>query len=278
MLSKQSLKIFLTIANVLFFIIGGIQLGVGIWLAVDKLFISDIIGTDLFDAGVYLMIICGMFMILTSLFGCFSTVRMKRMFIMMYFVALLVMFVLSVGAGIMAAVFQGEIKSTMLMSMKTTIEKYYGREDSQSKEVTNSWDKTQSLLHCCAVEDRGYRLYRNSWFYMKQIEQGVQRGTLEYVPATCCVFTEKYNQYLNAKTCQTASHMAPGSDIDLGNNPAMYYTGCYKAAVNFVEGNASILVGMGFGFSVLMIGGMIFAILLYRRISYDFKPVRTREY
>jgi hypothetical protein len=32
------------------------------------------------------------------------------------------------------------------MSMKTTIEKYYGREDSQSKEVTNSWDKTQALV------------------------------------------------------------------------------------------------------------------------------------
>jgi hypothetical protein len=53
------------------------------------------------------------------------------------------------------------------------------------------------------------------------------------------VFTEKYNQYLNAKTCQTASHMAPGSDVDLGNNPAMYYnfrnSTChnYKLVVGF---------------------------------------------
>lgn len=278
MLSRQTLKVFLTVANVLFFIIGGVMLGIGIWLVIDKIFISDIIGTDLFDAGAYLVIICGVFMLLVSLFGCFSTVRMKRMLVMIYFVALLVTFVLLIGAGIMAAVFQGEIKSTMLMSMKTTIEKYYGREDSESKRVTNSWDVTQSLLRCCAVEDRGYRLYRNSWFYMKQIEQGVQRGDLEYIPATCCVFTEKYNQYLSVKNCQTASHMAPGSDTDQGNNPAMYYTGCYQAAVNFVEGNASILVGMGFGFSVLLIFGMIFAILLYRRISHDFRPVRTREY
>jgi len=28
----------------------------------------------------------------------------------------------------------------------------------------------------------------------------------------------------------------------------------------------------------LQVGGMIFAILLYRRISHDFRPVRTREY
>jgi len=58
------------------------MLGIGIWLAIDKIFISDIIGTDLFDAGVYLVIICGVFMLLLSLFGCFSTVRMKRMFFM----------------------------------------------------------------------------------------------------------------------------------------------------------------------------------------------------
>ena len=48
-----------------------------------------------------------------------------------------------------------QIKSTMLMSMKTTIEKYYGREDSQSKEVTNSWDKTQSLV-CMQSTDHFY--------------------------------------------------------------------------------------------------------------------------
>ena len=56
----------------------------------------------------------------------------------------------------------------MLMSMKTTIEKYYGREDSQSKEVTNSWDKTQSLV-CMQSTDHFYItdliLKLNGFFY-----------------------------------------------------------------------------------------------------------------
>lgn len=277
MLSRQTLKIFMTITNVLLFIIGGVTLGIGIWLAVDKIFISHIIGTDLFNAGAFLMIICGVVLLLVALFGCFSTVKMKRMLVMIYFIAVLITFVLLIGAGIMAAVFQGEIKTTMLDSMKLTLRNHYGKDDSESQSVTRSWDTTQTLLRCCAVEDRGYRLYRESWFYMRQIELGVVRGELAYVPQTCCVFSERYNSYLNVKSCQTASHMAPGSDIDTGNNPNMYYTGCYQAAVEFVKGNAEILIGMGFGFACILLCGMVFSVLLYRRITYDFRPVSTRE-
>ena len=72
-----------------------------------------------------------------------------------------------------------------------------------------------------------FKHYYFEYTFLYLIEQGVRRGELQYVPATCCVFTEKYNQYLNVKTCQTASHMAPGSDTDVGNNPAMYYTVSY---------------------------------------------------
>ncbi|VDI14768.1 CD82 antigen-like [Mytilus galloprovincialis] len=277
MLSRQTLKIFMTITNVLFFIIAGVMLGIGIWIAVDKIFISDIIGTDLFNAGAYLMIICGAVLILISIWGCLSTVQMKRMYIMIYFVAVLVSFIMLIGAGIMAAAFQGEIKSTMLTSMRATLQTYYGADGTRADTITRSWDETQTLLRCCAVEDRDYRLYRESWYYKTQIEQGVQRGEIKYVPASCCVYTERYQQYVNLHTCQRATHMAPGSDTDRGNNPALYYTGCYQAAVNFVQGNAEVLVGMGFGFSVILICGMVFSILLYRRITYDFTPVSTRE-
>lgn len=277
MLSRQILKTFLTIINVIFFVIAGVMLGVGIWLVIDKIFISDIIGTDLFNTAAFLAIITGAVLLLVSFWGCFSTVQMKRLFIMVYFVALLVIFIILMGAGIMAAVFQGEIESTMQHSMRTTLVKYYGGQGADADKVTRSWDMTQTLLRCCAVGERDYRLYRESWFYKNQIEQGVYPGQREYVPKTCCAYVENIQQYQNLETCQKAQHMAPGSDIDIGSNSALYYSGCYTAAVKFVKGNAEVLIGMGFGFSVLMIFGMILAILLFRRITYDFTPV-ARDY
>lgn len=41
------------------------------------------------------------------------------------------------------------------------------------------------------------------------------------------------------------------SDANVKN--FFFFQGCYQAAVNFVQGNAEVLIGMGFGFSVILV-------------------------
>ena len=93
----------------------------------------------------------------------------------------------------------------MLMSMKTTIEKYYGREDSQSKEVTNSWDKTQSLV-CMQSTDHFYItdliLKLNGFFYQSYFPYGGQNGT-SLVPVPCkSNGKEKEFEYYFLRNCR----------------------------------------------------------------------------
>lgn len=57
--SRGKLRIYLAIVNVLFFILGGACVALGAWQAVDKVFISDVVGSDLYSTAAYLLIFSG---------------------------------------------------------------------------------------------------------------------------------------------------------------------------------------------------------------------------
>ena len=54
---------------------------VGVWSVVDKVYVADVIGDDLFSAASYMVIIAGVILLAIAVFGMYAVRREKRFFI-----------------------------------------------------------------------------------------------------------------------------------------------------------------------------------------------------
>lgn len=262
-MSKKGIKIFLFIVNVLFFTVGLVIFGVGVWTASDKIFLSDIIGSNLYEAASYMLIICGVIIIGVAIFGCVTSWKEMRYGILLYFVILSLIFVFLIIASILAVVFRGELEDVMSKAMGETILKQYGTNLENSPEnqaVTKSWDETQQKLECCGVDNEGWEIYQESMWYRNQ--KGDDRA---YVPASCCKNVH-VNKLVRLKQCQK-SRMGPPGTPSGAKNDYLFYQGCYEAAYKFVMDQAGLILAIGFSFSIILIAGLVLSMCLYRFIQ-----------
>ena len=54
---------------------------VGVWSVVDKVYVADVIGDDLFSAASYMIIISGVILLAISIFGLCAVRKEKRLFV-----------------------------------------------------------------------------------------------------------------------------------------------------------------------------------------------------
>lgn len=280
MLSKGLLRVLLGITNVIFFIAGGTALGVGVWFAMDKLFLSDVIGSDLFSASSYLFIFCGACIILLSFLGCAASIFESKKLMITYFFLVILILIVYISAAIIAAVFQGELESSLSSRMRITLTQNYGYQtdtNDENKRITESWNFAQKTLRCCAVDDSGYGLYRETHWYREQVRTVLDQSQWKYIPVTCCVYLEHRQRYQNPSLCQSNPYGPPNNaDPESSKNDHMYYTGCLSQAKNFAEENVGVILAVGFGFSFVLIAGITLAFLLGRKIYAEFTPVSTK--
>lgn len=281
MLSKGLLRVLIGITNVLFFIAGGTALGVGVWFSMDKLFVADLIGTGLFSAASYLFIFCGAFIILLSFLGCAASVFESKKLLILYLFLVILILIVFLSAAIVAAVFQGELTSSLQERMQTTLKQGYGNNiygSEENRKITESWNFAQKTLRCCGVDDSGYGIYRETQWYRDAVSQAIDLSQVNFVPESCCVYLEHRQRYQNVDLCQRNPYGPPTNpDPTSSKNDNMYYDGCLSAAQHYGEDNAGVILAIGFGFSFVLIAGIVLSILLIRKMSnLSFDPVSTK--
>ncbi|KAL4224724.1 hypothetical protein ACF0H5_015421 [Mactra antiquata] len=264
-LSKTGLKAFMFIMGVLLFLCGGIIMGIGIWAIVDKVYISDVVGSSLFSSAAILMVVCGVFLVLLSYLGCISAISEKKILVALYALVIGLVFVLLMSAGIAAAVFQDNIEGKMKNTMRRALVDQYGYNveyDEENEKVTNAWNLLQTRLMCCAVEDQGWMIYQSSRWFSNQYNEYEKK----FVPPSCCVYEGRLKQYLNLFHCQSFAYGPPRYLTGAMNN-AIHYKGCYTAAREFVSEQSSIILGIGFSFCVFLIATIVLSVIFYRKLS-----------
>lgn len=281
--SRGKLRIYLAIVNVLFFILGGACVALGAWQAVDKIFISDVIGSDLYSTAAYLLIFSGCVLVIISCVGCVGTVMQNRPILVLYMMTVLLTIILMISAGSVAASFKNEIGSNMVTNMKNSILYKYGnnvQNNAENKRITESWDTLQKMLSCCAVDNQGWQLYRDSqWFKQVNPHNSIQwdQNTI-FVPTSCCIHQGPYSTDDWLRKCQRNPYGPPRYIKDHSQNTALTYVGCSEAAQTFIQDNIGSLIGFGFGFGLVLIVGIVLAFLLYKSLGEPFVPVATREH
>lgn len=262
------LKYFLFTYNLLAFMCGCLLLGIGIWLAVDRNFLTTIIGNNLYAAAVFIILSCGIIVFFVSFFGCCGAITESILFLSIFFIVLCVTALLLLIGGILAIVFRTQIGDKVQTSMSTTLTDHYGVdfESSYNRAVTDAWDRAQERLQCCGVTTNGWYLYRKSkWFeyFGAQDSRDVtyEEASRPYVPQSCCV-KDRLWRYINQDVCQNWRLGPPGSPVDGAINRALYYQGCFDAGYDYLMSNAIILIGLGLAIGLFLIVGIVATVLL----------------
>ncbi|KAF6030655.1 hypothetical protein EB796_011062 [Bugula neritina] len=187
-----------------------------------------------------------------------------------YFGINLVVVILAVIAGCVAAAFHGEIGSIVKSNMNETLITRYRNNTHNTtlnRIVTQAWDRMQVRLNCCAVEDEGWEVYQQSSWYQYKLHNNYEISKIELVPESCCRrATYDWERIINQRICQTTQGGPPKTSQGSPNH-FLNYDGCYNAAKKALSELIWFVFGFGFVLAALIIGGMVSAICLAKKIK-----------
>ncbi|XP_037905108.1 tetraspanin-11 [Hermetia illucens] len=225
----QFVKYSLFIANFIMFIGGACVFGLGVWTIVDRSFVNELLGTNLFSGAVYVLTITSALVCILSFLGCMGAVKEVKCLLLTYFIIVFLLFVTMLIGGILGYVFRQQILQTMRQEMYSSL-KFYGNR----REITQAWDLTQERLKCCGID---------SWHDWQLTGR---------IPESCC--RETYG-----------GQRQPCSESP--SPLSLYSKGCLNTTTYFIQDHAAIIGASGIAVAILMIFGMIFSCSLFNMIE-----------
>jgi hypothetical protein len=88
---------------------GGTILGIGIWMAVDRSFLTYIIGNDLYSVSIYMVLIGGGIVFFVAFLGCFGAVTEHRCMLWSFLIVLAFLFFVLLIGGLIGAGFRSQV-------------------------------------------------------------------------------------------------------------------------------------------------------------------------
>uniref|UniRef100_A0A2K6RMB9 Tetraspanin n=1 Tax=Rhinopithecus roxellana TaxID=61622 RepID=A0A2K6RMB9_RHIRO len=230
-------KYFLFLFNLIFFILGAVILGFGVWILADKSSFISVLQTSSSSLrmGAYVFIGVGAVTMLMGFLGCIGAVNEVRCLL-------------------------GLLKQEMGGIVTELIRDYNSsREDS----LQDTWDYVQAQVKCC-----GWASFYN-WTDNAEL---MNRPEVTY-PCSCEDKGEEDNSLSMRKGfCET-----PGNRTQSGNNPEdwpVYKEGCMEKVQAWLQENLGIILCVGVGVAVIELLGMVLSICLCRHVhSEDYSKV-----
>ncbi|XP_013417129.2 CD151 antigen [Lingula anatina] len=257
------IKLLLFVFNLFFLLCGMALLAIGIWTAIDRVYLSRIIGTVLYETAGYMLIAIGIVVVVISILGCCGSIFENKCLMISYFVFLVVIFVILLVGSILAVAFRADLENLMKKTMNDSLINQY--DHFMHPDITDAWNMAQRMLNCCAVVDSGWEDYRAS-FWFKQ--QNVMETEKIYVPKSCCA--RNYDgTYANLDYCQKPSGSMPPKTKLGSTNLFLYYDGCFTKGFEMVSAHGWVIFSVAFVIALVMILGMIGSISFVRMLEWD---------
>lgn len=210
----------------------------GIWTVVDRPYLENLLGNDMYMTAAYILIATGCIIFFISFLGCFGALKEVKCMLLTYFIIVLLLFIILLIGGILGYVFKDKAGTSIRHTMMGTMREY-GTEKFQH--ITKAWDETQQAMKCCAIESQ------DEWMkYNNEFSTGGDK-----VPKTCC----KKDSKGTFQDCQRSP--------DSSNS---YTDGCYEKAKEFVEQHAIIIGGVAIAVALIMVLGLALSLILFKLI------------
>ncbi|XP_067934885.1 CD151 antigen-like [Watersipora subatra] len=242
----------------------------GIWIFIERNYMSSVLQSNLYNVGAILLFIVGFFVFIVSFIGCFGAYRGIRKMLFTYFGISLFLVLLALCAAFVAAAFQGEIGSIIKSNMEDTLIKRYRNNthnNTINDVVTEAWDRMQVRLNCCAVDTEGWGIYQTSSWYQYKLHNNFEISSIELVPESCCRHPDfDWSIVINKRMCQTTQGGPPRTPIG-SPNQFLNYEGCYDAAKKALSEVIWVIFGFGFVLALIIIVGMVSSICLAKKLK-----------
>ncbi|XP_029438046.1 CD82 antigen [Rhinatrema bivittatum] len=236
-------KYFLFLFNLLFFILGALILGFGIWILVDNTSFIAVLQSSSASLKVasYILITVGAITMLMGFLGCVGAVNEIRCLLGLYCACLLLILIAQVTAGVLIYFQRDKLKTELSVVIEDLIENY-DYMDGKNTSTEETWDYVQKQLKCC-----GWTNF-SDWNHNKIISNS--SGSL-------------YSCSCNANTSDTNGFCMKPSNTTV---ELLYTKGCMEGVQSWLQDNIGIILGICVGVAVIEVFGMVLSVCLCRNI------------
>lgn len=254
-------KYFLFLFNLLFFILGAMILGFGVWVLADRSSFISVLQTSSssLKVGAYVFITVGAVTMLMGFLGCIGAIREVRCLLGLYITFLLLIFIAQVTAGVLFYLNMGKLKQEMGGIVSQLIQNY---QDGQEDSLQEAWDYVQAQVKCCGWAS----------FYNWTDNAALMNRTNITFPCSCKRREEDSDTLERRGFCE-----APHNATQSGNSPEdwpVYREGCMERVEAWLQENLGIVLGVCVGVAVIELLGMLLSICLCRHVhSEDYSKV-----
>uniref|UniRef100_A0A8D2D9N7 Tetraspanin n=1 Tax=Sciurus vulgaris TaxID=55149 RepID=A0A8D2D9N7_SCIVU len=255
-------KYFLFLFNLLFFILGAVILGFGVWILADRSSFISVLQTSSssLKVGAYVFVGVGAVTMLMGFLGCVGAVNEVRCLLGLYFAFLLLILIAQVAAGTLFYFNVGKLKQDMGDVVTQLIRNYNA---SSQDSLQEAWDYVQAQVKCC-----GWVSFYN-WTDNAEL---MNRTEVTY-PCSC----QDGGEEDDGLSQQTGFCQAPSNGTEGGNDPErwpVHKEGCMEKVEAWLQENLGVVLGVCVGVAVIELLGMLLSICLCRHIhSEDYSKV-----
>lgn len=265
--STRLFRASLIFGNAFFCLLSVVMIAVGIFLISSKMQYAGVVyGSQILSVSCYLIIAMACLLFLLSFVGCFGAIIENKKLLLVYAIILSIIFMLGIIASTLAIVFQVWVYNVLKVYMKESLLNSYGvkMDDPWYNFVTRSWDEIQQNLECCALDNNGWMLYRQTFWYRDL--PGLEGDKKPFVPWSCCVRDSSGN-YLDLRKCQYELYGPPAIPPALVPrgvfNKALITKGCFVAGRSAFYKMSTYFIVIGFVVAFLVVIAITFAFQLY---------------
>ncbi|XP_072447965.1 CD82 antigen-like [Chiloscyllium punctatum] len=148
----KATKYFLFLFNLLFFILGAVILGFGLWILLDKTSFIAVVqsSSSALKIGSYILLGVGSVTMLMGFLGCLGAVNEVRCLLGLYFTCLLLILIAQITAGILIYFQRDALRSEISDIIHNVIVTYDPNTEEQTEEsFGKTWEYIQEKLNCC---------------------------------------------------------------------------------------------------------------------------------
>ncbi|CAH1378719.1 unnamed protein product [Tenebrio molitor] len=178
-----------------------------------------------------ILIVVAAIVFIVAFLGCFGAIRESYNLLIAFAVCLLIIFIIELAVGIVAAVYKNDVGDAFKGALKKSLANYSNNEAEKI-----AWDDTQTKLRCCGVEGP------DDW-------QG------QNLPWSCCHSYDDFGDALSSYC------------VNVAKGKYQYHTGCYDELKMKINDNAKILIGVGIGIAFVEVVGIVLACWLAHTIK-----------
>jgi len=247
------LKYLLFVVNFIVWVCGIVVFGVGIYSRIKAGDWKDLVeDVSVVDAA-NLLIASGAIVMVIGFVGCCGALKQLRPLLVIYIILLMLIFILEIAGGIYAAVKKDDVLKSLKTNFQRLMNTSYGQiKDNKANEgYTNSIDWFQENVKCCG--STGPDSWKNTTWTNTNKDNAVNGSDYQLFPKSCC----------KSGDC----NMGNGFPVTSNNN--IFMNGCVAESEQFLNDHMKELVGVGVGIAFIQIIGIVFAILLCKKIGVE---------